>query len=268
MGGVTTGAVGPLFTDVDADDPAVLIAMMAATDRWPAVGEARSWVLDITGIDRSSVVVDVGCGTGAFGSLVRARGASTVEIDRSAEMVAVASRVTPPPVVRADVARLPLGDGTASLVRCERVLQWTDDPAAALAEMVRVAAPGGWLAITDTAWSTFAMDHPDPVLAAAWSAAALRWVRHPTLALGAPRLLRDLGATEVRVRADAVLLDSWDPDGPGATAGPPGLPLRDVAAAATDPTVLRDDLADRARLARAGRFAATLTLITACGRWP
>ena len=83
-------------------------------------------------------------------------------------------------VLLGDVATLPVRDRAADLVHTERVLQWTIDPVAALAELLRTAAPGGWLAVTDTDWGTFAVDHPDPSAAERLRAAALEWVPHRT----------------------------------------------------------------------------------------
>jgi SAM-dependent methyltransferase len=49
--------------------------------------------------------------------------------------------------VRADAQRLPLRDDVADVVVSVAVLQLVPDPAAALAEMVRILRPGGRLAV-------------------------------------------------------------------------------------------------------------------------
>jgi hypothetical protein len=41
-----------------------LVAMMHATDAWPAVRELREWVLTVTEVDPRSFVLDVGSGPG------------------------------------------------------------------------------------------------------------------------------------------------------------------------------------------------------------
>ena len=135
----------------------------------------------------------------------------------------------------ADVAQLPLRDGVADLVRIERVLQWADDPATALLELHRVAAPGGWLAVTDTDWGTFTVDHPDPAAARRLTDAALEWVPHARLARDLPTTVAALGAADVQTRHDTVTITAWDPDDPAQHDGPPGLPLHSIAGEQLEP---------------------------------
>ncbi|MCU0267690.1 MAG: tRNA (adenosine(37)-N6)-dimethylallyltransferase MiaA [Acidimicrobiales bacterium] len=260
------------FTDVDGEeqDQDRLVAMMDATDAWPAVQAARAWVLDRARLGVGSTVVDIGCGPGTFATLARAaaRAVRTVEVDRSAAMLrVVAARHGRTRTCRADVGALPLHRGVAALVHLERVLQWSADPHAALTEARRIVAPGGALAVTDTDWRTFTVEHPDPAVSTRLSAAALAWVPHAALAGSLGERLRDLGFDHVEVRRDLVLLDAWDPDDPAQFDGPPGLPLHSIAAAGTrGPDRLSADVATLAQAARVGRFRASLTIVTAVGR--
>src|SRR6478735_3244017 len=136
------------FAAVDTGEARDLVAMMDATDAWPAVRAARAWVLDQVAVDERAVVLDAGCGPGTFGASVAG---CTVDVDRSSVMLRETRRRRPDArVVLADVTRLPVRDGCADLVRIERVLQWMRDPQPAMAELARVTAPGGWLAVTDT----------------------------------------------------------------------------------------------------------------------
>jgi SAM-dependent methyltransferase len=254
------------FGAVDDGDAADLVAMMDATDAWTAVADTRAWALRRADLDTGAVVVDAGCGPGTFGAAASAAGAFAVDVDNSLVMLAETRRRRPSarPLL-ADLPCLPLRSGAAHLVRAERVLQWTDDPRAVLAELWRVTAPGGWIAVTDTDWGTLAVEVPDPAAMDRLAAAALRWVRHPRVARDLPRLVRALGATEVRVRADTVVLPAWDPDEPTQRDGPPGLPLRSIAAAATtadDRAALESDLAALAAEARDRGFYASLVLVT------
>ena len=57
-------------------------------------------------------------------------------------------------------------DASFDAARSERTLQWLADPAAAVAEMVRVVRPGGRISLIDTDWSTFTIDVGDDALAA------------------------------------------------------------------------------------------------------
>ena len=243
--------------------------MMDATDAWPAVAGARAWVLEQTGVGAGAIVVDAGCGPGTFGSTVAEVGAAAVDVDTSVAMLEETRRrrLDARPVL-GDVAHLPLRTGTADLVRAERVLQWAPDPHAALAELCRVTAPGGWTAVTDTDWGTLAVDHRDPRASERLTAAALRWVPHPRFANGLRRAMSALGATILRDRADTVVITAWDPDDPGQQDGPPGLPLRSIAAAAVadERHPIERDLAVLADDARNGVFHAQLVIVTVAAR--
>ena len=257
------------FAAVDRGDTDEHVAMMDATDAWPAVQAARAWVLDQVDVERDDVVVDAGCGPGTFGAVAGDRGAAAVDLDRSFAMLGEARRrhAEARPVA-ADVAYLPLRNGAARLVRAERVLQWTVDPYAALAELRRVTAPGGWTAVTDTDWGAFAVEHPDPHGSVRLAGAARCWLPHPLLAVGIADALASLGAVEPRVRTDTVVITAWDPDDPAQRAGPPGLPLRAIAGAGApeDRAVLDRDLEVLVDLARGGAFRATLMLVTVVAR--
>lgn len=262
-----------MFDDVDRvalGEQARLVAMMAATDAWPGVVAARAWVLDQVALDAAGVVLDVGCGPGTFGRLARSRGATSIDVDRSAAMLAALGARDRRSAVQGDLVALPVRAGAVGLAHVERVLQWMPDPRAALDELCRVIAPGGVVAVTDTDWGTFTVDHPDPAVAASLQAGALAWVAHPTLARGVGRHLRDRGLADVAVRADAVVIGAWDPDDPDQRDGPPGLPLRTIAAAvpAADRSAAAEAVDALAEQARAGRFAAGLTIVTSVGRRP
>ncbi len=241
---------------------------MDATDAWPAVGAARRWVWERAHVRAGDVVVDVGAGPGTFGAAAPT-GAHVVDVDTSTAMLDTARRRHPEAhVARGDVAALPFADGAAALARVERVLQWTDDPRAELAELRRITRPGGLVAVTDTDWGTFVVDHPDALAARRLSTAALGWVPRPELARGLPRLLADIGLDDLEVRAHAAVLSAWDPDDPDQRDGPLGLPIRTIAlgAPAVDRDQARADVEDLAMLGREGRFFASVTMVTVIGR--
>ena len=272
MGEPSPGAEANARADFAVDDSGArreLVAMMDATDAWPAVRAARAWVLDRTGVGPDTLVIDVGCGPGTFGAAAAARSAVSIDVDRSVSMLTEATRRYPAsrPAL-AEVRALPFRDGSGDVVRTERVLQWTTDPRVALAELWRVVAPSAWIAVTDTDWGTFAIDHPDPGANERFGAAALRWVPHPRFAGDLSRGLSDLGAATLIERADTVVISAWDPDDPAQHDGPPGLPLRSIAACgrSRDRAALEHDLDVLADRARRGHFSATLTLITVAAR--
>ena len=97
--------------------------------------------------------LDVGCGTGALAARLAGAGYETTGVDPSAGMLEVLrSRA---PQVQAQVATgtdLPFPDGTFDVVLCVAVLHHIAEPGAVratLAEMVRVARPGGRVLVWD-----------------------------------------------------------------------------------------------------------------------
>lgn len=99
-------------------------------------------------VDPDDVLVDVGSGDGGMAAFCaqlarevvlvdydEVRLARAVERVRGVGAAAASGRV-------GDAASLPLPDGFASRVMCTEVLEHLDDPAAALAELVRIGRPG------------------------------------------------------------------------------------------------------------------------------
>lgn len=105
---------------------------------WLAVEAGRRWL-------------DVGCGTGALSATVLAQAdpESVVGIDPSADFVSHArERVADPRASFAvgDAEAIPLPVASVHVVVAGLVLNFIPDPAAGLAEMIRVAAPGATVA--------------------------------------------------------------------------------------------------------------------------
>jgi SAM-dependent methyltransferase len=94
-------------------------------------------------------VLDVACGTGIVARRAAARGATVVGVDLNAGMLEVA-RAAEPAIewIEADAAALPLPTAAFDRVFCHQGLQFFPDPAAAVAEMRRVLAPGGTLTVS------------------------------------------------------------------------------------------------------------------------
>ena len=62
----------------------------------------------------------------------------------------------------ADATRLPLRSGSChDASRSERLFQHLSDPAAALAELLRVTRRGGWVVVLDTDWGTLSLHSPE-----------------------------------------------------------------------------------------------------------
>ena len=158
------------------DDPnvAVLLATMDRTAGWDATRRLRTWERDQLGLTRGQRLLDVGCGLGeaalALAEDLGDRGA-VVGIDVSEQMLRVARINARSARCRVrftvgDACSLDEPDDSFDAARSERTLQWLADPAAAVAEMVRVVRSGGRVSLIDTDWSTFTIDVGDDALAA------------------------------------------------------------------------------------------------------
>lgn len=90
--------------------------------------------------------VDLGCGTGFVTASLARRGWRPVGIDFSAPMLAEARVTGLPSLQRARAEALGVRSGVAALVTCGTAFHWFA-PQPALAEIARVLAPGGWVAL-------------------------------------------------------------------------------------------------------------------------
>jgi ubiquinone/menaquinone biosynthesis C-methylase UbiE len=158
------------------DDPNVdvLLATMGGTAGWDATLRLRSWERAHLGLAHGERLLDVGCGLGEA-ALVLAQdlgdGGEVVGVDVSERMLRVARSNAGAAGCRVrftvgDACSLDEPDHSFDAARSERTLQWLADPAAAVAEMVRVVRPGGRVSLIDTDWSTFTIDVGDDALAA------------------------------------------------------------------------------------------------------
>jgi SAM-dependent methyltransferase len=158
------------------DDPNVdvLIASMDRTAGWDATLRLRSWERAHLGLAHGERLLDVGCGLGeaALGlAQDLGDGGEVVGVDVSERMLRVARSNAGAARCRVrftvgDARSLDEPDDSFDAARSERTLQWLADPAAAVAEMVRVVRPGGRVSLIDTDWSTFTIDGGDDALAA------------------------------------------------------------------------------------------------------
>ena len=215
-----THALG--YHGVDEDPNAeVLIASMASTARWEATVRLRAWERAQLALAPGDRLIDVGCGLGeavlALAEDLDGTG-EIVGVDASERMLDVARaraaaarcRVR---FTRGDATALDEPDGAFDAARAERLLQWLRDPAAAVAELVRVVRPGGRLSLIDTDWSTFEIDVGDDALAGLVRD-LMRTERHRASTVG--RRLDQLAAVARATpvaRMDATQTwTSWDPD--------------------------------------------------------
>jgi SAM-dependent methyltransferase len=131
------------YSDVDANVGfgTHVVAWQERVDGWPQVRAYKERSYELFGDRRPGL--DVGAGRGSDAERLGA-----LACDPSIVMCrAAAARDLP--VVRADAHTLPFADATFGAVRADRVLQHVADPTRAIAEMVRVCAPGGRVVICD-----------------------------------------------------------------------------------------------------------------------
>ena len=268
------------FAHVDRmPEPASLVRGMDDTSTWEAVRDLRAHTASWLRVGPGASVIDVGCGPGdvVIGfARVTGPGGRAVGIDVSTTMLDEARRRAAAAGVTAefevgDAMALAFADGTFDASRSERTFQWLADAEGALAELVRVTRPGGAVAVIDTDWATFSIDHPDPAVTRRILDQFERSRPEHTVGRRLGRLFRAAGLDDVTVVARAALVTEWDPD---THPGPPGLmPMARFIGAIVDSGALTADegsswLADTIRLARAGDFTAALTIYAACGRKP
>jgi len=144
---------------------AFILDQMAAQ---PAVRTLKAWALAELAPVAGETAVDVGSGTGedvvAFAERVRPDGRA-VGVEPSPGLRDEAlRRAAGAPVEYVDgrAEGLPFDDESVDVLRCERVLQHVDNPAAAVREMARVLRPGGRIALIDTDWATAILHPADP----------------------------------------------------------------------------------------------------------
>ena len=137
----------------DAGATRAFFAPRAATweQRFPDDGPAYAAAVAELGLVAGKAALDAGCGTGR--ALPFLRGAvgpdgTVVGVDITPEMLATArgyGRDAHAALVLADACDLPLADGSVDASFAAGLLSHVPDPGRALAELARVARPGGRL---------------------------------------------------------------------------------------------------------------------------
>lgn len=136
----------------------------------PGGPELTARLLDIASLSEGAIVVDIGSGPGSTLRLLTERGLTAIGVDYSPTLARDAATAVGAATCVGDGERLGLRDGVAGAVTMECVLSALPDKRAALDEVRRVLAPGGWLLLSDM---TLADAFPEPLDSAlAWAACA------------------------------------------------------------------------------------------------
>jgi ubiquinone/menaquinone biosynthesis C-methylase UbiE len=214
--------------------------------------------------------LDVGCGTGddarEMARLVGGMG-DVVGIDNSQAMISEANQRLagthlPLEFHLADAMALPFEDGHFDGCRADRSLMHVPDAERVLAEMVRVARPGGRIAVFEVDFETLVIDAPDRPLARKVMHTWCDHFRNGWLGRYIPGMLRDLGLREVVVWPHTLLLTPALVD--------PLLGNTTVERAVAQGTITPEEgeawLAQLDTLERTGRFFSTMTGFLVAGR--
>jgi ubiquinone/menaquinone biosynthesis C-methylase UbiE len=236
---------------------------MTAREAWRGY-KPRSF--ELLALSEGDHVLDVGCGTGEDARVLAetTRGVSVVGVDTE-EKVREAQRLTlgiPRPVEFrvGDAHHLEFEDGTFDACRADKVFHHLDDPRKALAEMVRVARPGGRIVVSDTDYETLIVDAPDRGLTRrilnAFCDSLGGWIGRRL-----PALFTDAGLARVEVVPYTAVVAEYDEE---------VVRLRDKAERAREAGAVSDAeagawLASIEEAAGAGRFFCALTIFTVRG---
>jgi len=238
---------------------------------------ARAAYLDLLAVAPGERVLDVGCGSGVVTrDLARrvAPGGRAVGLDPSPALLAVAGELAAAAGLAGEMAwrvgdarALPFDDGAFDAALAVTTLCHIPDGERAIPELVRVVRPGGRVGVFDRDNDTYIIAHPDRALTRRIVAAGSD---HTTvdgwLIRRLPRLLRQAGLADVRVRAFA----SVEQDPAGFYATNAGARWADVAVqvGAITEAERRRWVADLEAEAVAGGFVAGLTHLFVWGTRP
>jgi SAM-dependent methyltransferase len=129
--------------------------------RAPLVRWLREQAEDAHGTFGRYRVLDVGCGAKPYEPLFSRRAASYVGVDPVDN---------PRAELKGSVEALPVDDASFDVVLCNQVLEHCDDPAKAVSELRRVAAPGGRVLASTHGVMAY---HPSPTDYWRWTHAGL-----------------------------------------------------------------------------------------------
>lgn len=111
--------------------------------------DVNASVFDALRLAGSEHLIDIGCGTGEFITLVAERGHAgrLCGLDASPSAAAAAARVPGAAGVRATAEQIPAPDGAWDCLTARHMLYHLDDPVAALREFRRIVRPGGTVCV-------------------------------------------------------------------------------------------------------------------------
>ncbi len=182
--------------------------------------------LDAMGIDNAGHVIDLGCGTGVASRRIAHRSefsGHVTGVDRSPFLIAAATRLAGDENLAGridfrvgDTQSLDLGADEFDAVVAHTLISHVERPAAVLAEIARVAKPGGSIGIFDGDYASLTFGHPDPEQGKRDDDALIAAiVTNPRVMRQMPVLVRDAGLELVAsfpyILAEVGAADFWRP---------------------------------------------------------
>lgn len=124
-----------------------------------SLGRTKAWRKATTALIQprpGMKILDLAAGTGSSSEPLAAAGADVIPADFSEGMLAAGRKARPHlPFTKADALNLPFADGQFDVATISFGLRNTQKTAKALAEMLRVVKPGGFLVVTEFSSPTF-----------------------------------------------------------------------------------------------------------------
>jgi ubiquinone/menaquinone biosynthesis C-methylase UbiE len=170
-------------------------------------------LLDRAGVRPGQSAIDLGCGPRGILDLLAARvspGGRVVGLDADPAHTAMAARFVSDQrlngveVVTADARHTGLPSGSFDLVHARTLLVNVPDPAHVVAEMVRLAKPGGMVAVAEPDTEHALCYPPDPAfdrIRQIFSVAFSRNGADPAIGRRVPELFRQAGLADVQVES-------------------------------------------------------------------
>lgn len=133
-------------------------AFASKADNWDRIRDefyGQSYLLEaaLGLLPPSSIVADLGCGTGALSIRIAPHVAKVIAVDSSAAMLKTAKRKAEAfnniEFLRADLAELPIEDASVDAAIMLLVLSYNPDPKPAVGELSRILKPNGKAVLVD-----------------------------------------------------------------------------------------------------------------------
>jgi len=203
------------FTSVDSrSDPTFFVRFLDAANELLRMSPSKQIILDGLRLRHGARILDLGCGLGddtfQVAQRVGANGRVT-GVDVSASMIdearrRAAGRGLPVDFEVGDSQALRFDTGTFDGVRVERMLMHVPDADRAVAEMIRVLAPGGRISVFDFDWETQACDSPYKVTTRKIALTFCDTMKNGWIGRRLPRLLTSHGITDVALKNETVFV--------------------------------------------------------------